>query len=175
MSGKPGRSGKARTPEDRRAKREFARMGGHAKAGRTMHADPPDDADRPEGSVEHSPALLAAVPDAADYPFPVLDGLAAKDLMEFLLKRKKVEQAEVELDEARIKRDLSRGALKTKTEYREAITAIVEEIVSRLSILTDAAVELHPPEQQPRVRHLMDTAVRQLREEVRAKLKEQTK
>ena len=170
MSGKPGRSGKARTPEERQAKREFARMGGRAKAGRTMR-----DAVRPEGSVSHSPALLAAVPDAADYPFPVPDGLAAKDLMEFLLKRKKVEQAEVELDEARIKRDLSRGALKTKTEYREAITAIVEEIVSRLSILTDAAVSTHPPEQQPRVRHLMDTAARQLREEVRMKLKDQTK
>jgi hypothetical protein len=86
-----------------------------------------------------------------------------------------VERAAVELAKARDDRDLARGAMKTRTEYREAITAIVEEIVSRLSILTDAAVSTHSPEQQPRVRHLMDAAARQLREEVRAKLKEQTK
>jgi hypothetical protein len=85
-----------------------------------------------------------------------------------------VERAEVELSRARDERDLARGLLKTKVEFRESVTAIVEEIVSRLSILVDAAVETHPPEQQPRIRHLMESAAYKLRDEVRARLKEKT-
>jgi len=85
-----------------------------------------------------------------------------------------VQRSEVELAKAKDERDLARGALKTRDEFRASITAIVEEIVSRLSILVDAAVETHQPEQQPRVRHLMEAAVYKLRDDVRAKLKEQT-
>jgi hypothetical protein len=178
MSGKPGRSGKARTPEERQAKRRFAKMGGNAAAGRKpAKVKRPvftKSKSRPVGSVDHTPALLAAFPELADYPFPVPDSLALKDALEAALKQAKANQAEVELDEAKVKRDLSRGALKTKVEFRESVTSIVEEIVTRLSILVDAAVETHPPEHQPRVRHLMEAAAYKLRDDVRAHLKEQT-
>ena len=119
MTGKRGFSGKCHTPEARQARRAAAIQGGNAAAGRT--STPPE---RPAGSVEHSPALLAAVPDAVDYPFPVPDGLAAKDLMEFLLKRKKVEQAEVELQEAKSKLALTNGRQIPRADLDRAIKRI---------------------------------------------------
>lgn len=169
MTGMPGRSGKARTPEERQAKRRYAQMGGNAAAGRV-----PIDPDTPptEGSVQHSPALLAAFPELAGYPFPVPDSLALKDALEAALKQAKAKQADVELDEARAKRDVSRGKLLPIDAIRAREQARLDLIVSKLSIITDAAVNLHPPERQPTARHAMDQAVadfrRQIAEAIRA-------
>lgn len=168
MAGKPGRSGKARTPEERQEKRRYAKMGGDAAAGRTTAAQP----ERPEGSVEHSPALLAAFPELAGYPFPVPDSLALKDALEAALKQAKAYQAEVELDEARVKRDLARGKLRTK-EWHDAQSVLLSELfIARLSIITGAALQLFPPERQPIARHALDQAVEEYRRQVSAATKE---
>jgi hypothetical protein len=164
MSGKRGRTGKVHTPEQRQAKRAAARMGGNAKAGR--------DGPRPEGSVDHSPALLAAFPELAGYPFPVPDSLALKDALEAALKSAKAHQAEVELDEARAKRDLARGKSLTKDEHTARCVALAELFISRLSVITSAAVELFPPEQQPGARHTIDQAVAEYRRQVAAATKD---
>lgn len=159
MTGIKGRSGKIHTAADREARRRAAQAGGMAKRNRSAgHGDPDSGAD----------------PSQDPRPFPVENWMDLKDDYAVRLADVKVATALVELDEAKVKRDLARGKLKTKEEFRESITAIVEEIVSRLSILVDAAVETHPPEQQPRVRHLMEAAAYKLRDDVRARLKEQT-
>jgi hypothetical protein len=166
MSGKPGRSGKARTPEERQAKRRYAKMGGDAAAGRNAGNVKPakvkrpaftKSASRPEGSVDHTPALLAAFPELADYPFPVPDSLALKDALEAALKQAKARQADVELDEARIKRDLSRGRLYTADQIRTRDQASDAYILSRLSELTEAAVRLFPLESQAQARRDLAT------------------
>jgi hypothetical protein len=167
MSGKPGRSGKARTPEERQAKRRYAKMGGDASAGRTS-ASPPE---RPEGSVDHTPALLAAFPELADYPFPVPDSLALKDALEAALKQAKAKQAEVELDEARIKRDLSRGRLYTADQIRARDQSSDAYILGRLSELTEAAVRLFPLESQAQARRDLNDAALRWRESIAAGIK----
>jgi hypothetical protein len=167
MSGKPGRSGKARTPEERQAKRRYAKMGGDAAAGRTSTPPP----ERPEGSVDHTPALLAAFPELADYPFPVPDSLALKDALEAALKQAKAKQAEVELDEARIKRDLSRGRLYTADQIRARDQDSDAYILSRLSELTEAAVRLFPLESQAQARRDLNEAALRWRESIAAGIK----
>jgi hypothetical protein len=164
MTGKKGRSGKCHTPQERQAKRTAGRMAGNAKAGRSRP--------RPEGSVDHSPALLAAFPELAGYPFPVADSLGLKDALEAALKSAKAHQAEVELDEARAKRDLARGKSLTKDEHTARCVALAELFVSRLSIITSAAVDLLPPEQQPAARHAIDQAVAEYRRQVAAATKD---
>lgn len=160
MSGTKGKSGKIHTAADRKARRRAAQAGGMAKRNRSAGHSAPDD--------------VADTAHPGPRPFPVDNWMDLKDDYAVRLADVKVATALVELDEAKVKRDLARGKLKTRDEFRESITAIVEEIVSRLSILVDAAVETHPPENQPRIRHLMEAAAYKLRDEVRARLKEQT-
>jgi hypothetical protein len=174
MSGKPGRSGKARTPEERQAKRRFAKMGGDAAAGRHAGASrvkPAKVTSRPEGSIDHTPALLAAFPELADYPFPVTDSLALKDALEAALKQAKAKQAEVELDEARIKRDLSRGRLYTADQIRARDQSSDAYILGRLSELTEAAVRLFPLESQAQARRDLNDAALRWRESIAAGIK----
>lgn len=82
-----------------------------------------------------------------------------------------VQRAEVELARAKDERDTARGLLRTRDEHLDAVRAITGEIIARLSIIVDAAVNLHQPEQQPGVRHKMDAAANQLRTEVSAIIK----
>jgi hypothetical protein len=182
MSGKPGRSGRARTPEERQAKRRYAKMGGDAAAGRhagASHVKPAKvkcpaftkSESRPEGSIDHTPALLAAFPELADYPFPVPDSLALKDALEAALKQAKAKQAEVELDEARIKRDLSRGRLYTADQIRARDQSSDAYILSRLSELTEAAVRMFPLESQAQARRDLNEAALRWRESIAAGIK----
>lgn len=168
MSGVIGRSGKATTLDAK-----LAKAAGGRKAGR--------------GRPLNAPALPPATGDpTADDPVARLgkpltwgDELKRQQVEgERIQNRRReveVKRAEVELLKSRDERDLARGALKTKVEFRESVTTIVEEIVSRLSILVDAATETHQPEQQPRIRHLMEAAAYKLRDEVRSKLRDQNK
>jgi hypothetical protein len=182
MSGQKGRSGRTSDPEARKQRALAGQKGGRATGGGTYSGGSggfppeaePDTIDPERMPPDPGDNFLAMLPGVNPY-----DSVVAKTKGRFgYLDAKAREQSNGELlaNEKR-KQDLAitRRDLKTKDEFRDSITAITEEIVSRLSILVDAAVDTHPPEQQPRVRHLMEAAAYKLRDEVRAKLKEQAK
>lgn len=154
------------TPEGRQARRKAGLAGGNARIGRAGPQLPP-----PEGSVVHSPALLSAFPDLKDYPFAITEPLALKDALDAAVKKSKAAQAEVELEEARDRRDQARGKLMTKDQHRDAVGSIVGAIVESSSSLLTAAVSLHPPEQQPMARHQFEQALAAWRIEAMQRIK----
>jgi hypothetical protein len=173
MTGKRGFSGKPPTPKARQAKRAAAIAGGNAKAGRTQPPATPHD-DALEGSVEHSPALLAAFPELSGYPFPVPDSLALKDALEATLKQAKAHQAEVELEEAKAKLALTSGRQVPRSELdRTAATIRDAWATSARQIASDTLAKLAalPVEARQIIKGAVEEATAAAAERVAAALK----
>ncbi len=159
MTGVKGRSGRANTPEAKAAK---------ARAGRARWGeDHPGDA--ATGAPDRSPTPLDdPLETLADHdrqigrPVTWPDALKRLQMVEQAIIN---EKREVELEEAKAKRDLARGEALTKQRHLELIRETVDCILSLIPIVTDAALAQHPSERQPVVRHALDQAVRQFREE----------
>jgi hypothetical protein len=86
-----------------------------------------------------------------------------------------VQRAEVELAKAQDERDIASGRQVTKEWHATEVRALSELFVSRLSQITDAALSLIPPEQQPAARHALDRAVDAYRKDVAAAAKDGTR
>lgn len=105
MAGVKGRSGKVTTAAQRQARRAAAQAGGMAKAGRSL----------PSG-LPSGKEVLKALPDAA---FAVDCWMAYKDYLECELRKRKILEADIDVETAAAKRDQERGRLLTVTQVRE--------------------------------------------------------
>lgn len=171
MTGKAGRSGKPNTPEARRAKRAAAIAGGNAKAGRAPSGKHPAPI---EGVPAHSPSLLAAFPELAGYPFPVLDSLALKDALEATLKQAKALQAEVELEEAKAKLAMTSGRQVPKSELDKTAATIRDAWASsarQIASDTLAALVAFPVDAREMVKVAVESATAKAAERVAEQLK----
>lgn len=122
MTGVKGRSGKVTTPEQRAARREAARAGGNAKAGRTTGGR------------------------LAKPKFKVQGWVDLKDQLECEIKRRKIKAADIEVEIAQTKLDQERGRLLTRDQVEERDEKADALILGHLDALVAFAGTLVPPE-----------------------------
>lgn len=160
MAGKKGCTGRALTKE---AKEARARAG-RARWGTVHPGDmAPGAPGQPPTPLDDPLETIADHDRQIGRPVTWPDALKRLQMIEQSIIN---EKREVELEEAKVKRDLARGQLLTIDAVKEREQSRTDLILAKLSIITDAAVNCHPPEQQPHVRHLMDRAVAEFRKAV---------
>jgi len=86
-----------------------------------------------------------------------------------------VERAMVELGRAKDERDLAAGKQVSREWHAKEVMSMAELFLARLSQITDAAISLVQPEQQPSARHTMDRAVAAYRKDIVSAAKDGTK
>lgn len=121
MAGVKGKSGKASTPAHRQAKRMAGQAGGNAKAGRAPNGHPRGTTGGTTGGTEGAgkgappETVLPVTPGAA---FKVDCWMAYKDYLECELRKRKILEADIDVETAATKRDQGRGKLLTYDQVR---------------------------------------------------------
>lgn len=157
MSGIKGRSGKLTTAEQKASASERGKKGMATRYG-APPALPPSTAVDPESD---DPV------ERLGQPLTWGDELKRQQVKgeEIQNQRRAVEvqRAEVELAKAQDDRAEARKLLIPRADHIRDIRAIIDAIISDLTPISDAAVNFVPPEQQPRMRHIMDQAIHTFR------------
>ena len=166
MSGQKGRTGRAITPE---AKATKARATAVREAARGL--------DREERRAAMPPEKAAANNSVKRLGQPMTwgDELKKQQVIGVTKENKKkdveLQMAMVGLAKAKDERAVANGKRLTRSEHDEAIADLAAKCIERLSLITDVAIGLVPPEAQPSARHAMARAVEAYRIQVRSDIK----
>jgi hypothetical protein len=122
MTGAPGKSGKASTPEHRQNKRAAGLASAAAKRAQQV------------GNL------------SGDLEFPVTGWIDYKDHLAVELAKRKILAADIEVDTARAKQDQERGRLFTRDQVTERDEIHNAAIKEALATVTDLIAKHVPPE-----------------------------
>ena len=117
-------------------------------------------------TVELVEAALASAPDC-----PVIPGAATTEEAVRLKAVYDARRSRLASEVEALRLELDRGRTITRERHRESVTIIVEAILSHINAVADAAVDTHPPTDQPAVRHKLAVAVLKLREAARVTIR----
>ena len=166
MSGQKGRTGRAITPAAKAAK---ARATAIREAARGL--------DREARRAAMPPAKAAANDSVERLGQPMTwgDELKKQQVIGVTKENKKkdveLQMAMVGLAKAKDERAVANGKRLTRSAHDEAIADLAAKCIERLSMITDVAIGLVPPEAQPGARHEMARAVEAYRLRVRSDIK----
>ena len=166
MTGKKRRSGCAVTPE---AKAKKARATAIREAARGLDREERRAAMPPKKATSDDPV------ERLGQPVTWGDELKKQQVSGVTKENKKkdveLQMAMVGLAKAKDERDIANGKRLTRSEHDEAIADLAAKCIERLSLITDVAIGLVPPEAQPGARHEMARAVEAYRLQVRSDIK----